>query len=70
MDPPKLNFEVKASLQKAILKRDTRIVKKPEKITAGFAGLSKLTSLIMQSSNEKITMVKIISSVLRLLADL
>lgn len=71
LDPPKLNAEVKAALQDAVVKRDIRILDTQQKITASLGGLMNLASFAFTLENEKkLEMLGIVSSVLRILADL
>lgn len=71
MDPPILNFEVKACLQDTITKRDTRILEKQERITASLAAMAKLMSIILPlKTEERRSMIEIVSGCTRLLADL
>lgn len=71
IDPPKLNLEVKACLQEAVAKRDSRIAEKQASITAGISGLVSLLSTTLKLNvNEKLSMVETLSGVIRLLVDL
>lgn len=71
MDPPKLNPEVKACLQEALVKRDERIIEKQERIGACLAGMAKLTSLTFSlNGDEKLPLIEIAGGVTRILADL
>lgn len=71
IDPPKLNLEVKACLQEAVLKRDSRIVEKQESIAAGIAGLVSLMSTMLKlDMEEKLPMVETLRGIIRILFDL
>ncbi|XP_043481180.1 uncharacterized protein LOC122512464 isoform X2 [Leptopilina heterotoma] len=71
LDPPKLNAAVKAALQDPVIKRDLRIVDTQQKITASLGGLMNLASFAFTLDNEKkLEMLGIVSSVLRIIADL
>lgn len=71
IDPPKLNLEVKASLQEAVVKRDSRIREKQERIAAGIAGLvSLMTTVFKLESEEKLPMIDKLSGIIRILSDL
>lgn len=74
MDPPKLNPEVKGCLQEAILKRDSRIVEKQVRLTAGLAGVLDVFTKVTSLKNEDKVPAKELSGslwgILQLLADL
>lgn len=71
IDPPKLNLEIKACLQEAVAKRDSRIVEKQAGITAGISGLISLLPIVLKYNiNEKLSMVETLSGIIRLLSDL
>lgn len=80
IDPPKLNEEIKASINETSSKRDARIIEKQMKITAVLALLGSTIADIINissSSNEnkklsppQIALVRKLSEATRLLADL
>lgn len=71
MDPPKLNFEIKANIPDSIVKRDDRIVEKQSRISASLAGITKLMSMALQlPQDQKLDMLEILGGVSRILADL
>lgn len=71
IDPPKLNLEVKAALDSAIVKRDERIVEKQEKVTASLAGVGKVIELLIKSNPaDKKQYLEPLNAVAKLLADL
>lgn len=68
--PPKLNAEVKASLQEAIIKKDTRVVTRQQRIAACLASLGKSLSLVLKTNHpEHLTLLENLSDAARLLAD-
>jgi hypothetical protein len=72
IDPPKLNPEVKASLQDTVWKRDGRITSKQEKISACLAAVGKgLSTLIRhKGEGENLAVIETLGDTSRLLADL
>ncbi|XP_043275196.1 uncharacterized protein [Venturia canescens] len=71
IDPPKLNLEVKASLEVNIVKRDERIVETQTKIGTGLAALGRALDLVLKGDGpEKLILLECLSSTANLLADL
>ncbi|XP_046737532.1 uncharacterized protein LOC124406220 [Diprion similis] len=72
IDPPKINSEVRVSLQETTIKRDERIEAKQAKITACLAAVGKTFSGFLQrySGNENLDFFEQLSDIGRLLADL
>lgn len=74
MDPPELNPEMKGCLQETIVKRDSRIVEKQNRITASLAGiLDIITKVTNLKGDDKVPVKELTVSlwdILHLLADL
>ncbi|XP_011858818.1 PREDICTED: uncharacterized protein LOC105556344 [Vollenhovia emeryi] len=71
INPPKLNLEVKASLQEPIINRDSRLVDKQEKITVCLAVLgTTLSELLKGQPVDKLSLLERLSDMGRLLVDL
>ncbi|XP_077263344.1 uncharacterized protein LOC143898093 [Temnothorax americanus] len=71
INPPKINPEVKASLNEAFITRDTRLVDKQEKVTVCLAVLgTTLSDLLKGQSVDKLTLLERLSDIGRLLVDL
>lgn len=70
IDPPKLNVEIKVSLPEVMVKRDSRLIGKQQKITACLALLGRCTKDVITEQSEKVTLVQSLSDASRLLADL
>lgn len=71
INPPKINPEVKASLQEAVITRDSRLVEKQEKVAVCLAVLgTTLSNLLKGQSVDKLTLLERLSDTERLLADL
>ncbi|RLU16913.1 hypothetical protein DMN91_010982 [Ooceraea biroi] len=71
IDPPKLNLEVKSTLDSTVLKRDERITDKQTKIAAAIAGITKSLKLTLKGDPEnKLGLVEHLIGVARLLVDL
>lgn len=73
MDPPKLNIEISDNPRlEAVVKRDSRIAAKQERVAAGLGGVLKLTALTLSLEAEspaKLEMITVLSALLRVLAD-
>lgn len=71
INPPKINPEVKASLQEAVITRNSRLVEKQEKVAVCLAVLgTTLSDLLKGESIDKLTLLERLSDTGRLLADL
>ncbi|XP_043277062.1 uncharacterized protein [Venturia canescens] len=72
IDPPKMNPEVRASLQEMIIKRDERIEAKQSKIAACLAAVGKIFSNILERRNDpdNLDIFEQLSDIGRLLSDL
>ncbi|XP_067203960.1 uncharacterized protein [Linepithema humile] len=74
LDPPKLNPELKATLQESIIKRDSRIMEKQNRITASLAGIleviTKITNLKKDENLPTREVMESLWGILHLLADL
>lgn len=72
IDPPKINPEVRASLQEAMVKRDERILERQTKIAACLAAVGKtfLTVLDKYKEQDNLEIFEQLSDIGKLLADL
>lgn len=71
INPAKINPEVKASLQEAVITRDSRLVEKQEKVAVCLAILGTILSdLLKGQAIDKLTLLERLSDTGRLLTDL
>ena len=71
LEPPKLNLEVKASLQDPAITRDTRLTNKQEKVSVCLAALGSLLSILVEQQEiNPLHFIENISDCCRLLVDL
>ncbi|RLU19819.1 hypothetical protein DMN91_008378 [Ooceraea biroi] len=71
LDPPKLNLEVKAFLQDAVIKRDVRISEKQWIITAALAATINLMIKVLHLDiTERLEILESLNGAIRLLSDL
>lgn len=71
LEAPKLNMEIKVTLQEPVVARDTRLISKQEKVSVVLAALSSaLSSLLNNEDVETTKMVEKISDSCRILVDL
>ncbi|KAK2577913.1 hypothetical protein KPH14_011858 [Odynerus spinipes] len=71
INPPRLNLEVKATVNSIISKRDDRVSEKQEKIGAALAGIGKALTFILKSDCDgKIAQLESLNNAARLLTDL
>lgn len=70
IDLRKVNPEVRASIQESVIKRDEQILAKQTKTTACLSAVGKAFSNIIESRDEKLKALELLSDVGRLLADL
>lgn len=61
INPPKLNPEVKASLQRPVMSRDSRLVYKQEKVSICLAVLGTLSDLLGGLIVDKLTLLERLS---------
>lgn len=72
MDPPRLNAEIRASLQETVIKRDDRIVERQTRIAACLAAVGKtfLTILDEYKGQDNLTIIELLSDIGKFLTDL
>lgn len=71
INPPKLNLEIKASLQEPVSSRDTRLTEKQDRIIVCLAVLGTIVSELLKGKTvDKLTLLERLSDIGRVLVDL